>query len=332
MANDNPELLDGFATDEASLIEAISTELASYGWSLTNSKINGKQLNTMFNQIFGYLNFLQKKGFSFWQEDKSYIATASYIDIVRRGNKIYFAKQDSNPDPKNNPLPKAPESNPDYWRVLLDLDNPIENYALKTETMEQLATELTNIDTHKSSGSFRVSSTATGNPFSNYCAMVVYGNESNVVSQLITDMTTGKSKIRSYNTSWSAWNNVGVNASDILTALKTVDGLNSGLDTDLVRGLPADFTSLKSSSGYQKLPSGLIFQWGKATTNLGGDFTLTFPIAFPNSCLIATSNPRADNYSSSVHGISNTYVAGSTLNSNVNGGSGVTIDVFVIGY
>ena len=124
MANDNPELLDGFATDEASLVEAISTELASHGWSLTNSKINGKQLNTMFNQIFGYLNFLQKKGFSFWQEDKSYIATASYIDIVRRGNKIYFAKQDSNPDPKNNPLPKAPESNPDYWGLILDLDNP----------------------------------------------------------------------------------------------------------------------------------------------------------------------------------------------------------------
>lgn len=124
MANDNPELLDGFATNEASLVEAISTELASYGWSLTNSKINGKQLNTMFNQIFGYLNYLQKKGLSFWQEDKPYVATTSYIDIVRRGNKIYFAKQDSNPDPVNNPLPKAPESNPDYWGLILDLDNP----------------------------------------------------------------------------------------------------------------------------------------------------------------------------------------------------------------
>lgn len=134
MANDNPIILDGFATDENSLTEDIPALLSSLGWSLTNSKINGKQLNTIFNQIFGYLNFLQSKGLSFWQNDKPYVATASYIDIVRRGNKIYFAKQDSNPDPVNNPAPKAPESNPDYWGVLLDLDNPIHealsNYAL----------------------------------------------------------------------------------------------------------------------------------------------------------------------------------------------------------
>lgn len=124
MADTNPVLLKGFAVEEDSLKEDIPAVLSSFGWSLTNSKINGKQLNTIFNQIFGYLNFLQSKGLSFWQEDKPYVATASYKDIVRRGNKIYLAKQDSNPDPKNNPLPKAPESNPDYWGLILDLDNP----------------------------------------------------------------------------------------------------------------------------------------------------------------------------------------------------------------
>lgn len=331
MANDNPNLLDGFATDENSLTEDIPALLSSLGWSLTNSKINGKQLNTIFNQIFGYLNFLQSKGLSFWQSDKPYVATASYIDIVRRGNKIYYAKQNSNPDPVNNPAPKAPESNPDYWRVLLDLDNPIENYALKTATMEQLATELTDINVHKSSGSFRVAQNAVGNPFNNYCAMVVYGNESNVTSQLITDMSTGKTKIRSFNTSWSAWNDVGVTASDILTALKTVDGLNSGLDTDLVRGLPADFTSYKSSNGYQKLPSGIILQWGNKTTN-GESGTWTYPLAFPNDCLTAVANMKTDNGSIAVLSYNASSLAYSSLTVNTNSTGNNSYNFLAIGY
>lgn len=48
----------------------------------------------------------------------------------------------------------------------------------------------------------------------------------------------------------------------------------------------SDFSSALSASGCQKLPSGLIMQWG----NIGissGDVRTTFPIAFPNACLRA---------------------------------------------
>ena len=38
------------------------------------------------------------------------------------------------------------------------------------------------------------------------------------------------------------------------------------------------------SSGYQKLPSGLIIQWGHTTVN-----GVIFPIAFPNAVLNATA-------------------------------------------
>ena len=64
------------------------------------------------------------------------------------------------------------------------------------------------------------------------------------------------------------------------------DGKNSGLDADLVRGLPADFTSSKATNGYQKLPGGLIIQWGESKSRSSND--ITFPIAFPNACLNAT--------------------------------------------
>jgi len=51
---------------------------------------------------------------------------------------------------------------------------------------------------------------------------------------------------------------------------------------------PAPFTGANQSlaaSGYQKLPGGLVLQWG-TTTSISGDANLaiTFPIAFPTAC------------------------------------------------
>lgn len=50
------------------------------------------------------------------------------------------------------------------------------------------------------------------------------------------------------------------------------------------------FRSSLAASGYQKLPSGLIIQWG-VTASIGTDasVTVTFPIAFPNACLCAVA-------------------------------------------
>lgn len=50
----------------------------------------------------------------------------------------------------------------------------------------------------------------------------------------------------------------------------------------------AGFSSLKMENGYQKMPTGLIIQWGKLASNshLGETAqSITFPITFPNACL-----------------------------------------------
>ena len=72
----------------------------------------------------------------------------------------------------------------------------------------------------------------------------------------------------------------------LLSEIKNVDGSGSGIDTDLIRGLPGDFTGNLSGNGYQKLPSGLIIQWGSQsqTTDSNSNATYTFPAAFPNAC------------------------------------------------
>jgi len=85
---------------------------------------------------------------------------------------------------------------------------------------------------------------------------------------------------------------------DILGKLKTVDGAGSGLDADLLRGLPADFSSFQGGNGYQKLPSGLIFQWGTTALAQNSTITLPLPLAFPLQALVG------------IGGINSNFIAG----------------------
>ena len=59
----------------------------------------------------------------------------------------------------------------------------------------------------------------------------------------------------------------------------------------------ANFTGTNQSlaaNGYQKLPGGLIIQWGTAMVAYGTAFTGAFPVAFPTTCVnvVATSVPN----------------------------------------
>lgn len=62
------------------------------------------------------------------------------------------------------------------------------------------------------------------------------------------------------------------------------------------------FNSLLSQNGYQKLPSGLILQWGSSPANL----FITFPISFPTAVLNINAVPQSNQHSvpdSRVYGI-----------------------------
>jgi hypothetical protein len=62
-----------------------------------------------------------------------------------------------------------------------------------------------------------------------------------------------------------------------------------------------DFTSSFGSSGYQKLPSGLIIQWGTVSLSLDTLTTVTLPIAFPNSTLNILTTVSSTSGVSGVH-------------------------------
>ncbi|ULJ60777.1 gp53-like domain-containing protein [Wielerella bovis] len=48
--------------------------------------------------------------------------------------------------------------------------------------------------------------------------------------------------------------------------------------------LKSDFAHSRATNGYQKLPSGLILQWGTVSIKNDSYIATTFPIAFPNTC------------------------------------------------
>ena len=74
-----------------------------------------------------------------------------------------------------------------------------------------------------------------------------------------TEAVAGKAKIAT-----TAIAQAGVNDTDFITALK----------------LKQSFTSLHGDTGWEKLPDGLIIQWGLAAVGT----TTPFPIAFPTAC------------------------------------------------
>lgn len=69
----------------------------------------------------------------------------------------------------------------------------------------------------------------------------------------------------------------------------------STAEWDIVGGsaalkLSSSFGSSLAASGYQKLPSGLIIQWGTATSNSSGVATFTLPIAFPTARVLSMAH------------------------------------------
>lgn len=93
-------------------------------------------------------------------------------------------------------------------------------------------------------------------------------------------------------------------AKSLLTKIKEVDGAGSGLDADLLRGLPAEFGAYATPEGYQKLPSGIIIQWGRKIIAPETIETIPFPIAFTRQLFVVVGSQHSANYSQSTATIS----------------------------
>ena len=103
---------------------------------------------------------------------------------------------------------------------------------------------------------------------------------------------------------WTSWRALNSGEPSTLNAVSTTQqdatghsheiNLDSFFDNTEVAG-----NQLIAGEGYQKLPGGLILQWGKAAVGDNSVVTVDLPIAFPTTCLNVTAMP---DYGSSVNG------------------------------
>ena len=71
-----------------------------------------------------------------------------------------------------------------------------------------------------------------------------------------------------------------------MTVINGTTGIDKVQDGTIgfVDMIGTEWANSKAANGYQKLPSGLILQWG-TYTSATGNATITFPIAFPTFCI-----------------------------------------------
>ena len=94
-----------------------------------------------------------------------------------------------------------------------------------------------------------------------------------------------------------------------------------------------EFVASLASPGYQKLPSGLIIQWGTiATAGGAGAFNATLPIPYPTAHLVAFANAQLDNSAAVVTVRNLTTVEGTAISDGVYSANGVSIQWLSIGY
>lgn len=109
------------------------------------------------------------------------------------------------------------------------------------------------------------------------------------------------------------------------------DALKAITPSTLAAALQGGNQSL-NVNGYQKLPGGLIIQWGRAGTTTSGTETVTLPITFPTAYLNAYATDEGIS-STSAHRVNNSL--GTTSSINVTKGAGANSDAFnyiAIGY
>jgi hypothetical protein len=121
-------------------------------------------------------------------------------------------------------------------------------------------------------------------------------------------IANGKQAAGTYNTTIGTDTDVTTSGATIIDRIYVTDGVITSMGTrTLTAGDLAaisDAGKLFTSNGYQKLSNGLILQWGiSGTANLSNN---SFPIAFPNACLVMAGNPLRKQITCYMISISNT--------------------------
>lgn len=127
------------------------------------------------------------------------------------------------------------------------------------------------------------------------------------------DCTINRSGTDTIATNNSTVNSLVVKNGDSVIFVKATASLWFAIGTAALQG-SASFSSSIAASGYQKLPSGLIIQWGNAgNIASASSVAVTYPIAFPNGALSASATVNTATNTATPQGAGIAYTSASQL-------------------
>ncbi|SCZ24899.1 MULTISPECIES: phage tail protein [unclassified Pseudomonas] len=94
----------------------------------------------------------------------------------------------------------------------------------------------------------------------------------------------------------------------------------------------ASFAALFGSAGYQKLPDGLVLQWGAGTTSTGGTATIALPITFPTAVMKVLVSASGTNSVPTVGVVATNSVGINCFNGSTGAGKSENVQFLAIGY
>jgi len=150
-------------------------------------------------------------------------------------------------------------------------------------------------------------------------------------------LTANQGKVLGDRTQQATTTNVGISRFADASEVTNRSSSNVAINP---RGVVNMFESLLSSNGWLKFPDGTIVQWvtGTSTTVGDADFTINFPMAFPNACLhiMVSTKGGAASQTDGVFQERSFNRSSCVVNSQVFGAgsisAGITPKVFAIGY
>ncbi len=112
----------------------------------------------------------------------------------------------------------------------------------------------------------------------------VVSSYANIPSGTFTIVTQGSDKMSAGGPSQSL-TSVTLNYGEGCDWITDAAGNWYAVSRNALLGSTGSFVNSLYGNGYQKLPGGLIVQWGQAACAAGTTSTANFPISFPNQCL-----------------------------------------------
>jgi|GEM_PF-2954915 len=301
------------------------------GWGITKEQAEGKPpmswMNDAFRRVDQNIEYLRQNGIPEWDEKLTYPKNA----ITRQGNILYLAKVENTGNEPNTSIQwqsitdKASTSRAGIVQLSNAVDSNSETTAATSKAVKIINDNVnTRVPASRRINGYPLSDDVvidSTDIFNNQAKVIEVNEDLNdyrmpgiYFQHTNTIAATGKNYPEALAGSLVVYRTAGViqvyHVYDSSRIYSRAYNAGSGRWTAWVKTVTAlDYQQSFGATGWQKLPSGLILQWGTLTPlNSGSTMEIKLPIAFPNATMQAFATHDNANHATrpTIYAISST--------------------------